>query len=394
MGLLTALDFHKSGIAGDCIEVEYRLYSWGEIYPPFIGDREHSMAARYIIRDFPFKLFSSSTPYNTPPQKLCLTFKAPDEVKKDTGTFRISGIFPEEIAKEFAAFLSLVTRRRIFIGKQMRYNGLPIEQEVDLYPQSHFQERQRLKEIEPNQIYNLLENLQAMDRNIADSFILAMRLYHSAVEMMYTEPEFSYLFLVMSLEAISSIVYKKEDVMLSDVGDGYTELDQFMDSKYKGWREFCDASNPGSRAQVIKVLLTKEYFDRRKLQKFINDNIPERFWSETEDDAKPDYLTSIIESSGQERISHSDTSIQDWEKIEKESLTRMLRDIYNARSKLIHEGIRLPASIVVGHFQRLPIEAIETLEEGLQIPPLLTFERLVSYSMVEFLRKQHGMGIT
>jgi len=394
MGLLTTLDFHKSGIAGDCIEVEYLLYSWGEIYSPFIGDRKHSIAARYILRDFPFKLFSFSTPYNTPPQKLCLTFKAPNEVKKDTGKLRISGIFQKEIAKEFAAFLSLVTRRRIFIGKQMRYNELPIEQEVDLYPQSHFQERQRIKEIEPKQIYHLLENLQAMDRPIADSFILAMRLYHSAVEMMYTEPEFSYLFLVMSLEAISSIVYKKEDVMPSDVGDGHTELDRFLDSKYKGWRELCDTLNPGSRAQVIKILLTKEYFDSRKLQKFINDNMPERFWSEKEDDAKPDYLTSILESPGQERISHSDISIWDLEKIEKENLTRMLRVIYNARSKLIHKGIRLPASIVVGHFQWLPTEAIEILEEGLQIPPLLTFERLVSHSMVEFLRKQHGTGIT
>lgn len=394
MGLLTALDFHKSGAAGDCIDVEYRLYSWGEIYPPFIGDREHSIAARYILRDFPFKLFSSSTPYDAPPQKLCLTFKAPYEVKKDTETFRSSGIFPEEIAKEFAAFLSLVTRRRVFIGKQMRYNGLPIEQEVDLYPQSHFQERQRLKEIDPKEIYQLLEKLQALDRRIANSFILAMRLYHSAIEMMYTEPEFSYLFLVTSLEAISSIVYKKEDVMPSDVGDGHTELDRFMDSQYKGWRELYDTSNPECRAQVIKVLLRNEKFIRRKFKKFTNDNVPERFWSETEDDAKPDYLTSIIESSGQERISHSDTSMRDWEKIEKESLTRVLGDIYNARSKLIHEGIQLPASIVVGHFQRLPIEAIETLEEGLQIPPLLTFERLVSYSMVEFLRKQHGRGIT
>ena len=385
MGLLAALDLHKrlqSGIVEECIEVEYQLYSCGEIYSPFLGNREHSMKARYILRDFPFKLFISSAPYQTLPQKLCLTFKAPYDVRKDTGGFTSSGISPEEIAKEFAAFLSLVTRRRVFVGRQIRYNGLPIEQEVDIYKHLHFQEKQRPKEIEPKEIYQLLENLQAMHRRIANGFILAMRLYHSAVEMMYTEPEFSYLFLVTCLEAISSAVYK--DYRPNNEED-------FLDSRFPGWKA---SLTPGQRAKLKEVLLRNEKFIFSKLSKFVNENVPERFWSEKEDDAKPDYLTKIIESSGQERISRSDTTIQEREKIEKESLAQVLRDIYTARSKLIHEGIRLPSSIVVGHFQWLPIDAIETLEEGLQIPPLLTLERLVSYSMVEFLRKQHGRGIT
>ncbi len=385
MGLLEALDFHKrlqSGEVGEGVEVEYQLYSWGEIYPPFLGDRKNSINARYILRDFPFKLFSSSTPYQTLPQKLCLTFKAPYEERRDTGRVRIGGIFPEEIAKEFAAFLSLITRRRIFVSRQIRYNGLPIEQEVDLYKRLHFQERQKLKEIEPKEVYQLLGNLQAMDRHIANGFILAMRLYHSAVEMMYTEPEFSYLFLVTCLEAISSAVYK--DYRPNNEED-------FLDSRFPGWRDLVNTSK--RKAELKDLLLKNERFTLRKLSKFVNENVPEHFWSETEDDAKPDYLTGIIGSSGQENFLHSDTTIRDWEKIEKESLTRVLRDIYTARSKLIHEGIRLPSSIVVGHFHSVPIEAIE---EGPRIPPLLTFERLVSYSMVEFLRKQqeHSKGHT
>ena len=149
MGLLTALDFHsdmESGASKDSAEIEYRLFSWGEIYPPFFGNREHSVAARFILREFPFKLFSSSRPYDDPlPQKLSLTFKAPLEVKKDTEKFHSSGIFPHEIAHEFAAFLSAVTRRRVFASKQVRYDGLPLEKEGDIYLRSHFQERQLLK---------------------------------------------------------------------------------------------------------------------------------------------------------------------------------------------------------------------------------------------------------
>lgn len=383
MGLLTALDFHKpsqSGIEGKSIEVEYRLHSWGEIYPPFIGDREHSMAARFILRDFPFKLFSSSTPYDDPlPQKLCLTFKAPYEEKKKTNPTHITiGFFPDEIAKEFAAFLTLVTRRRIFVDRQTRQEGLPIEQKTEIYEQVHFQERQRLKEIDPTEIYQLLNSLRAMERSVAESFVLAMRLYHSAVEMMYTEPEFSYLFLILCLEAISSAVNKN-----------YTpeDIDRFLNSKFHGWDKDLAVEKKES---LRNVLMRSQHFTSQKFRKFIVENTPERFWSEKEDDAKPDYLTCIIKPGpdglGQEHFSSSDKTIQEWEKIEKTNFKKVLSKIYDVRSSLVHEGIRLPANITIGHFRKIPSEAFHELMSTPKIPPLLTFERLVSYSLIEFLK--------
>lgn len=391
MGLLAALDLHEQIVSGAPLEaypeIEYRIISWGEIYPLFLGDREHSISARYILGDFPFKLFSVSTPYSGLPQRLCLTFRAPREVKKDTKEFHLSGIFPDEVAKEFAAFLSLVTRRRVFAIRQTRYEGLPLEQDAELYQRGHFQEGQRLKEIKLGEIYSLLRNLQAMHRPIANGFVLAMRLYHSAIEMMYTDPEFSYLFLVTCLETISSVVY--HEYKPSDEGDHPTELEEFLASRFPGWNKLINSSSPETKSQLLEVLLHDESFVFRKLLKFVTENVPEVFWTETEDDAKPDYLTSIVgpgpEGLGKEYISHSDITIKPWERIKKADLKRQLRDIYNARSRLIHEGIRLPESIVVGHFRLVPVEAVDEMAHPL-LPPLITFERLVSYSMVEFLR--------
>jgi hypothetical protein len=388
MGLLAVLDTHKKGQEG--VEIEYRLYSWGEIFPPFPGDREHSTAARFILTEFPFKIFSSSTPYDDPlPQKLCLTFKAPHEVKKETEHTTISGIFAHEIAKEFAAFLSLYTRRRVFAEKQLRYDGLPVEQEGEIYQRSHFQERQRLKEIDPKEIYKLLDNLQALDRNIANGFILAMRLYHSAIEMMYVDPEFAYLFLVTALETISSAVYKEYEP---------ENEREFVDSRFPAWKK---GLTEEQRVSLKRILLKGENFTFQKLLKFVTENLPERFWSETQDDAKPEYLTSAIgpgpDGKGEESISRADITIQDFEKIEKEDLKRSLRDVYDARSGLVHEGVRFPESIVIGHFRRLPVGVLSEIspfgnqgKRKPKIPPLLTFERLISYSMVEFLRKQQG----
>ncbi len=216
MSILAALDYHYNNNFDNHIEVEYRLISWGEVYSPFFGDREHSTAARFILREYPFKLFSVSIPYSEIPQKLCLTFRAPLQTKT-RGNTSLTSPNQAATAKEFAAFLSLVTRRRVFALGETRRDGLPIETTANIYISSHQQEKQQLKEIDPEYIYSLLKNLQAMNREIAESYVLAMRLYHSAIEMMYTEPEFAYLFLVMSLESISSATYK--DLSLDQYDD-------------------------------------------------------------------------------------------------------------------------------------------------------------------------------
>lgn len=399
MGLLEVLDHHYGATTGESVEVEYRLLSWGEIYPPFLGDREHSTAARFILHDFPFKLFSTSIPYSELPQKICLTFHDPIRERK-TGKVTSTGFYPQEGAKEFAAFMSLVTRRRIFAIGQTRADDLPVEEAVDVYERSHSQERQILKEIDPSEIYRFLMNLHHLDTRIAQSFVLATRLYHAAVEMMYAEPEFAYLFLVMSLEAIASAVY--EDIKPSDEGEGRTELEHYLDSAYPGWRQHCKITDAQERGRVVDMLLTKAFFSRRKFRTFVSDNLPEKFWVESEDDAKPEYLYSVIGSGpngrGREEIRRSDKTIQEWEKINRDELSIVLDRIYGARSKLVHEGIRFPGSIVTGHFRNVPWDAFTEVmgsrlddphneQQFLDVPPLLTFERLVSYALVEFLSK-------
>jgi hypothetical protein len=395
VGLLQALDNYYGNKTAQSNEVEYRLISWGEIYSPFLGNREHSTAARFILTDLPFKLFSVSIPYSELPQKLCLTFLNP-QIERRIGN--------DDTAKEFAAFLSLVTRRRVFPVGLTRTSGLPTEQPVTLYDHSHTQERQQLKEIDPQRIYELLEHLQKMNREIAKSFVLAMRLYHSAIEIMYTEPEFAYLFLVTSFEAMASAAVNVEDVRPNDKDKGETELDKYLDSAHPGWRKYCDISTSDNRKAVVDMLLKKAYFVQRKFRKFVLENTPQRFWDEEQDDAKPDYLCGIIsagpDGKGRETIIRSDKTIQTWEKIEKNKFKKKLDNIYGVRSKFVHEGSRFPESIVMGHFRNLPVAALDEMclklkfdkpriqEVFFDVPPLLTFERLVSYNLIEFLSKQ------
>jgi hypothetical protein len=67
-------------------------------------------------------------------------------------------------------------------------------------------------------------------RKLSNSFILALRLHHSALEIMYTDPDFTYLLLITALEAISSIVY--EDYKL-ETGIQYLVQDTLDGKRYQ-----------------------------------------------------------------------------------------------------------------------------------------------------------------
>ena len=397
MGLLAVLDHFYDNQTDESFEIEYRLESWGEIYSPFLGDREHSTAARFILREFPVRLFSVSTPYSEIPQKLCLTFRAPFQTKQ-FGNVTSSSLQENETAKEFSAFLSVVTRRRVFAIGKTRDSGLPVETKSEIYIRSHQQEPQLMVEFEPEYFYRLLKNLKYMNRHIAEGFIIAIRLYHSAIEMIYTEPDFAYLFLVMSLEAISSAVYENFSI------EDDKEIEQYLNSSYPGWKSLCDLSTPERKSQTIQMLLSKAYFVQRKFREFVYNYLPKKFWTDIEDNAKPEYISTFIgvgpDGRGREEFIHSDKTIQEFEKIDRnrKKLQKTLDAIYTARSKLVHEGKKLPASIVLGLYRYLPFdainEAITTTSEhkSFGIPPLITLERLVSYTLVEFLNRKEPVN--
>lgn len=177
---------------------------------------------------------------------------------------------------------------------------------------------------------------------------------------------------------------------------------------------------PMKRKQALKdSLLRNEPHTFGKLSKFVTENVPERFFSKDKDDAKPDYHIGLVgskdafkefakeygsecaieanldgETIGQKYLVRNPTTIKEVERVNRDDLKQTLRKIYEARSGLIHRGVRLPRGIVFGLFRGVPTEAVVEVPENregkspMEIPPLLTFERLVSYSMVEFLRKQ------
>jgi hypothetical protein len=278
------------------------------------------------------------------------------------------------------------------VVKQIRANGFPIERKVRLYDQEHHQEAQQSIEIESQEMKQLLKNIAFMDSEVAKGVILSLRLYHSAIMTMYTEPEFSYLFLIMSLEAIASVVcgyYSLEE----------SKVDGYLNSRFGNIISELSDLPEAKINRVRKKLLSNEHFTFKKVFQFVNKYCPDKFYSEEIDDAKPDRLYSVITEKGKS-IKKESKKIEDLEKFDKSELKKILRNAYNARSRFVHSGDRIKAMIIVGHYNHYPVATLSEIQQAYSelvgddinydsyIPPLLTLERLVSYSIVNFISSE------
>lgn len=399
MGMLDVVKLHNaledSAAVFDYSVFECELQSWGELcdQAKFFNFPGSPNEAREILSKFPFRLLSvTPVQKEASPQKLCLVFRAPYEHRSYGERVSSGGYFPIEVLTEFTAFLALLTRRRIFAQRLTRQDNRPVDLSIIDHELAPFQERQRLKLVNPDHVYRLMDTLLNMEDRPANSFLLSARLYHTATRLMYTEPEFAYVFLISALEAISSGVY--EEFVPEDVND-------YLNDAYPGWSKPLSSLGKTQLEKVKGLLIKHEHFAFRKLRSFVEEFIPNRFWTEDADDAKPlRWITSVTvgASNGvQERMLQSDSSLLPWEKLERADLRKALRAAYDCRSALMHKGERYPASIVLGLTgNEIAIEAamemVISKTKGAklwtEVPPLLTFERLVSYTLVEFLEKQ------
>lgn len=214
--------------------IEYHLICLGELRSPYLGSApEHDINARWIFRGDPYRLFSV-TEMGRIPQELCLMFDCYREEKRhDYGSVVFHPI--EETAREFSALLSLITRRRVSLMSLKRREGYPVNEGLyafsgyyraselpvnrkvvyGLSPQGnsvaeHLKHYNPLREVSRGDFDRRLESPLHLESTTADAFLLGLRLYHAALEMMYQSTEVAYLLLVSAIESAASIEFKNE----------------------------------------------------------------------------------------------------------------------------------------------------------------------------------------
>lgn len=259
------------------------------------------------------------------------------------------------IAEEIIFLASLFLHRSLQLGPIIRIDDTPYYSR-----ESHRRARAWLDKSLVSGKSNLDELnksivlIQGLKKEYHQRFRLAVRLYHQALSLIETQPDIAYLNLISAIETLSQD-FDIGDVSISDIN---IKLARLLES----------IKESELRIQIIQSILKSEKFIRRRFREFILNHIESSFWLRK----KPD--TGAIK---------------------REDLPRILNNIYDQRSKTLHDGDPFPPwvyqdptryeweiptalSISFGEKKWLPKEFI---------PYPHFFEKLVNHVLITYLKR-------
>jgi hypothetical protein len=367
-------------------QVEYRLVCSGELYNRRVEtfDWRKSDVTRMLLEK-PFTLLVISQPFDTYPQELCARLTVAWVTERGThgtGTSSVTFLPDEDIVEDACAILTLLSRRLIspVVKTMQRPNaGVPtpswFQSQVPVPIVDRFRvvawprrplsvmtstSGQTVKFNEPPPVGVDHEALAAFlahlgTREKAQDIVYAARQYKTALELIEQRPDTAYLALVSVVETLASIAlatYEPEE----------SERIAIKANVARRAREF-----GLYEAQADQIALEATKGDRwltRKFVKFCKDYCP------VSELSKPDPVFMLPE--------FLKPVARDFEDC--------LKNIYSARSKILHVAVPFPPGAGIGtspmiKVQDLPLDPLGKLE----IPPVTWFERVVSVASRRYL---------
>ncbi|MFA5860092.1 MAG: hypothetical protein WDA16_00210 [Candidatus Thermoplasmatota archaeon] len=260
------------------------------------------------------------------------------------------------IPNELAIIMTALTRCHFVYRRSLKSSDTPVMMQFSdaSLARGPFDGTQvNLKELQPR-----LERLLAMaskDRSRASRFMLAARFYHLALPLLDEDVDLAYLFLTSSIEPLLYGYNPKN----YGVAEANAELAAVLHQKL-------DAEG---FAQVEAAFLQHAPKVRARFVEFIQEYLPESYW---DDPTRP------TPGAGQMR---------------REDLAMYLKRIYDARSKLVHEGEPLPPqmrfdsetphglAVMAGH---------KKWDRTEMLPHSRTFERMVHHVLMSYVDRHAG----
>jgi len=370
--------------------VEYRLICSGELYRGNVltFDWRKETITRLLLT-FPFELVVVSTQFADYPQELALRFKV-REVTETKGRSSYMFIPDEEIARDIAAFLSLLCRRLITVAAKVReshphemndypeifrdwpvaftgslkltswqrhqssvvYGAKGIEKIIDYNPQP--------KPVDPDYLKKMFLALPNLDH--AESIVLSARRYALALELIQNRPELSYQFLISSIETIANRV-------CSSFKPSEDEMVKVKRPVFKLALKF-GLSEPEAKQLAIEACKRDSWINR-KFRKFLCDYVGDELWTK-KDDVFID-MSFLIPK--RERFEYA------------------LKTIYTNRGKNLHAGKDYPISATVGTSPFMPANIMLETDTKDLFPPVTWFERAVNIALRTYLERSAGLPL-
>jgi hypothetical protein len=371
--------------------IEFRLACSGEFYNRAqMSHTWRSFEMARLLLQRPFELYVVSQPFNSFPQELCLRFGVHYEWDHQPGGGSVGTVPPyHDLVEDVCAVLTLLSRRLVVSVLEVRITSTrrggyamwadsfnydhpsPIVGLGGLHGMTLRTSRYEITggggtfvEHTPPPLGIDSDTLQKAfislaQSNYASAILEAARAYSSAFQLMLDRPELAYQLLISSVETLANAVFRD-----------YCPTQQEMIDHKRGIRvKAKEFGLSDQQADALAVEACKsEHWAGRKFRKFFAAYPPM-------DISEPDEVFPVADGwmPGHE----------DFEKV--------LKAIYEARSKHLHEGKPFPewiardATIAVpASSYALPAKASE------YVPPVTWFERVVSSAVKRFLASERN----
>jgi hypothetical protein len=269
----------------------------------------------------------------------------------------------DDVANEFAALLSVLAREPIVPLGTRRIDGNPIRLD---------EIRQQVPRLRPangapaagissTELRLILVGLANASEENSNSVIAASRLYHAALSLSAYDVSTAYFSLVAAIECLAGHHFSGKVFSFGEV-EKFKEADRLMALILP----FLTATNI---IDQIKISLLKgEHFVWQKFRRFVEEFLPDEFW--TRDEIHQSYIMPDIR---------------------REKLNRFLRKAYDARSAFAHAGTPFPAYVEGGTADRVRIaaalEGLALLSAKDFVPVFPWFERLTHSVIIEYVRR-------
>jgi hypothetical protein len=190
----------------------------------------------------------------------------------------------------------------------------------------------------------------------AKEFIASARLYAQALPLLGDAPDIAYQLLISAVETMANGLLKDYKPSRGDMLN--TKGASAVITRAK------ELNIPLEQAETLALAACAgERWISRKFRHFLMQRIDDSLW-------QPDDVFNLpVEFTPP-----------------KEKLEQVLRNIYNTRSSAIHEGESWQDTIRVGWGGMIPVTAMPLLlEKGINVPPVVWFERLVNMALNQCL---------
>src|ERR1051325_6496764 len=362
---------------------EFRLLSSGALYNGNVltTDWRKSDVVRRILSK-PFSLLTCSRPIDAYPQELTLHIGVPG-VTETRGQF-ITSFHPDEIiAQDLAVILCVYLRRLVSVavkasvsladhpaaqnsilplqvidtGKRVAWPRHPIGVETRGGPRGEITLHDYNPPPRPVDARHLAATLAKLpELSYAKEFIASARLYAQALPLLGDAPDIAYQLLISAVETMANGLLKDYKPSRGDMLN--TKGASAVITRAK------ELNIPLEQAETLALAACAgERWISRKFRHFLMQRIDDSLWQ------PDDVFTLPVEFTPP-----------------KEKLEQVLRNIYNTRSSAIHEGESWQDTIRVGWGGMIPVTAMPLLlEKGINVPPVVWFERLVNMALNQYL---------